>query len=230
MFFEIGGFKIFCQIMLYKSNKYSLDAQGVGNDLYVNFTKTAYNTVKEGVNNSVKIFNSDPGQFEYRSAKAVWMNSNIKKLFYNSFIHDDMLTKKINRLKSHGADYYILDGKALICFKKMDNKSKISGFYSKRFKDMMNGNIIHYSNNMLQNLSEMGIHKPLPIYYIGYVLDKIGNLADIRLVHYNEGIVAYEVSLVEIFKPNLFNLNEIDVTDEIKVISKKRKSNQKTGS
>ncbi len=138
--------------------------------------------------------------------------------------------KKINRLKSHGVDYYVLGGKALICFKKMDVKSRISGFYSKRFKEMMNGNAIHYSDNMIQNLAEMGIHKPLPIYYIGYVLDKIGNLADIRLVHYNEGTVAYEVSLAEIFRPNLFNLNGIDTVDEIKVISKKRKGDQNTGS
>jgi hypothetical protein len=216
--------------MLYKDNKFSLDAQGVDNDLYVKFTETAYNTVRDGVKNSVMAFNNDPGQFEYRSAKAIWMNSNIKKLFYNSFILDKELIKKINRLKSHGVDYYVLGGKALVCFKKMDNKSKISGFYSKRFKEMMNGNTINYSNNMLQNLSEMGIHKPLPIYYIGYVLDKIGNLSDIRLVHYNDGGVAYEVSLVEIFKPNLFSLNGIDATDEIKVTSKKRKGDQNTGS
>ncbi|SNR25032.1 hypothetical protein SAMN04487979_101387 [Flavobacterium sp. ov086] len=217
-------------IMLYKSSKYSLDAQGVGNDLYVKFIQMAYNIVNDGVKNSVKIFNNDPGQFEYRSAKAVWLNSNIKKLFNNNLVLDNFLTKKINRLKSHGVDYYVLDGKALICFKKMDNKSKISGFYSKRFKDMMNGNAIHYSNNMLQNLSEMGINKALPIYYIGYILDKTGNLVDIRLVHYNDGIVAYEVSLVEIFRPNLFNINTNDTTDEIKVVSKKRKGNQQTGS
>ncbi len=216
--------------MLNKNNKYSLDAQGVGNDLYVKFTQTAYNTVKDGVRNSIIAFNNDPGQFEYRSAKAIWMNSNIKKLFYNNFILDKELIKGINRLKSHGVDYYILGGKALICFKKMDTKSKINGFYSKRFKEMMNGNAVHYSNSMLQNLSEMGIQKPLPIYYIGYVLDKIGNLSDIRLVHYNEGCVAYEVSLVEIFKPNLFSLNGVDTTDEIKVVSKRKKSNQSTGS
>jgi hypothetical protein len=230
LFFEMRGFKYCFLKMLDKSKKFSLDAQGVGNELYVKFTKTAYNAVKEGVYNSLKVFKNDPSQFEYRSAKAVWMNSNVKKLFYNSFILDDTLIKKINRLKSHGVDYYVLGGKAMICFKKMDIKSRISGFYSKRFKEMMNGNAIHYSGNMLNNLSDMGIHKPLPIYYIGYVLDKIGNLADIRLVHYNEGVVAYEVSLVEIFKPNLFNLNEIDTTDEIKVISKKRKANQNTGS
>lgn len=212
-----------------KSNKYSLDTQGVANDLYVKFIEMAYNTVKEGVSNSIRVFRNDPGQFEYRSAKAVWMNSQIKKLFYSSVFFDSELKNKINHLKSHGVDYYSLGGKALICFKKMDEKSRISGFYTKRFKDLMNGNIIHYSKSMLENLSEMGIHKPLPIYYVGQVLDKKGDLLDIRLVHYNDGGIAYEVSLMEIFKPNLFSLNGIDSTSEIKVVSKRKRSDKNTG-
>lgn len=215
--------------MLHKSNNFSLDAQGVANELYVKFIKTAYKSVLEGVNASLKTFNNDPGQFEYRSAKAVWMNSHIKKLFLNSFIIDSELTKKVNRLKSHGVDYYVLDGKALVCFKKMDNKGRISGFYSKRFKEMMMGNAIHYSKVMLDNLAEMGINKPLPIYYVGHVLDKIGNLVDVRLVRYNEGYVAYEISLMEVFKPNLFTIND-EVDKEIKVTSKRKNNNRQTGS
>lgn len=216
--------------MLHKDNKYSLDAQGVANDLYVKFTEMAYKAVKEGVSNSVKVFRNDPQQFEYRSAKAVWMNSQIKKLFYNSVFYDDELMKKINHMKSHGVDYYSLGGKALICFKKMDLKSRISGFYTKRFKDLMNGNAIHYSKQMLENLSEMGIHKPLPIYYVGQVLDYRGDLVDVRLVHYNEGGISYEVSLMEIFKPNLFSLNGIESTSEITVVSKRKRNDKSTGS
>lgn len=214
--------------MLHKDNKYSLDAQGVANDLYVKFTELAYKAVKEGVSNSVKVFRNDPQQFEYRSAKAVWMNSQIKKLFYNSVFYDGELMTKINHMKSHGVDYYSLGGKALVCFKKMDKKSKISGFYSRRFKDLMNGNAIHYSKQMLENLSEMGIHKALPIYYVGQVLDNKGDLLDIRLVHYNEGGIAYEVSLMEIFKPNLFSLTGID-SSEIKVVSKRKRNDKNTG-
>lgn len=216
--------------MFYKNSNFSLDAQGVANELYVKFIKTAYKSVIEGVKNSLKIFNNDPGQFEYRSAKAVWMNSHIKKLFLNNFIIDGELTRKVNRLKSHGVDYYVLDGKALVCFKKMDHKGRISGFYSKRFKEMMMGNAIHYSKTMLDNLAEMGINKPLPIYYIGHVLDKTGNLTDVRLVRYNEGRIAYEISLMEVFRPNLFTINENEVDKEIKVTSKRKNNDRKTGS
>lgn len=212
-----------------KSNKFSLDAQGVANDLYVKFTQIAYNSVKLGVENSCAIFRKDPEQFEYRSAKAVWMNSQIKKLFSKNISSESGLMNKINHLKSHGVDYYSLGGKALICFKKMDKRSRISGFYSKRFRELMNGNIIHYSKVMLDNLSEMGIHKPLPIYYVGQILDKAGNLSDIRLVHYNEGGVAYEVSLLEIFRPNLFSQLGDEAT-ELRVVSKKKNNKKQTGS
>ncbi|KOS07223.1 hypothetical protein AM493_15150 [Flavobacterium akiainvivens] len=216
--------------MFHKSNDFSLESQGVPNELYVNFKRTAYSKVKEGVKSSLSDFKNDPGQFEFRSAKAIWINSKVKKLFYSSVLFDNQLMKKVNHLKSHGVDYYSLDGKALICFKKMDERGRISGFYSKRFKEIMSGNIIHYSKVMLDNLYEMGINKPLPIYYIGHILDKTGNsLSDIRLVHYNNGGVAYEVSLEEIFKPNLFNLNGADLLDEIKVTSKRKNHNKKTG-
>lgn len=214
-----------------KINKYSLDAQGVGNDLYVKFIEIAYNKVKDGEKKAVTDFNGDPELFRYRGLKALYMTSAIKKLFLSSICTEPSIMQKINHLKSHGVDYFVLDGKALICFKKMDLKSRISGFYSKRFKDMMSGGVIHYSKNMLDNLAEMGILKPLPIYYVGHVLNKAGNLIDVRLVHYKEGSIAYEVSLQEIFAPNLFNNNITSKPEEeIVVTSKKRKNSKKTGS
>lgn len=220
--------KIF--FFLNKINKYSLDAQGVGYDLYVNFIEIAYIRVKEGVKKAITDFNDDPELYGYRGLKALYMTSAIKKLFLSSICTEPSILRKINHIKSHGVDYFVLDGKALICFKKMDLKSRISGFYSKRFKDMMSGGVIHYSKTMIDNLAEMGILKPLPIYYVGHVLNKAGNLVDVRLVHYNEGTVAYEVSLQEIFAPNLFNQTITSQTQEdIVVTSKKRKNNKKSG-
>lgn len=215
---------------MYKINKFSLDAQGVGNELYARFIEIAYERVKEGVKKAITDFNGDPELYGYRGLKALYMTSAIKKLFFSSICTEPSIMRRINHIKSHGVDYFVLDGKALICFKKMDLKSRISGFYSKRFKDMMSGGTIHYSKTMLDNLAEMGILKPLPIYYVGHVLNKAGNLIDVRLVHYSEGTVAYEVSLQEIFAPNLFNQTITSQTQEdIIVVSKKRKNNKKSG-
>lgn len=215
---------------MHKINKYSLDAQGVGNDLYVKFIEIAYKKVKDGNKKAITDFNGDPELYGYRGLKALYTTSAIKKLFLNSILMEPSIMQKINHTKSHGVDYFVLDGKALICFKKMDSKSKISGFYSKRFKDMMSGNVIHYSKTMLDNLKDMGILKPLPIYYVGHVLNKAGNLIDVRLVHYNEGTIAYEVSLQEVFAPNLFNQTITSQTQEdIVVVSKKRKNIKKSG-
>jgi hypothetical protein len=98
-------------ILLNNNNKFSLDMQGIPNELYVNFLQLTYNSVIEGFKASSKVFKEDPGQFDFRTAKAVYLNSNIKKIFYLIFKFDIKLNKKVNHLKSHGVDYYMLDGK-----------------------------------------------------------------------------------------------------------------------
>ena len=68
--------------MLNKNNNYSLDAQGVGNDLYVKFIEIAYNKVKEGVKKAITVFNNEPELYGYRGLKALYMTSAIKTLFF----------------------------------------------------------------------------------------------------------------------------------------------------
>jgi hypothetical protein len=216
--------------MLYKSNKYSLYTQGVKEKTYVKFFKKAYEAVNKGVRKSVVDFTKEPEQFDFRTAKAIWLNSSIKKFFQRAILLDENLRSSINHLKSHGVDYYVLDGKAIICFKKMDIKSRVGGFYSKRFKDLMSGNVIHYSKKMLDNLSEMGIQKALPIYFVGHVMDKHNNLIDVRLVHYDNSSIAYEISIKEMFTQTLFNIIKTDSTNsEVVVTSKRKKASKSAG-
>lgn len=211
-----------------KSNTFSPISQGVNSETCVKFMKMAHVAVTEGVNNSRKKFVQDPMDFDYRCAKSVWMNSQIKKHFKLLFSYDNFLKGKVRHLKSHGVDYYVIEGKILVCFKKMDLKSRVSGFYSKRFKDILLGNKVHYSKSMLDNLAAMGISKPLPIYYVGHVLDSIGRLVDVRIVHYNNMSVAYEESLTDMFTTNLFTLgaNTTDVKQiDVEVKSKGKGKN-----
>lgn len=215
--------------MEYKYNKYSLSAQGVSQETYVNFFKKAYVSVKKGVAKSVSDFNKTPEQFDFRTLKAIWLNASVKTFFQKAYMFDEILRSKIKHLKSHGVDYYLLEGKAIVCFKKMDKKSRVSGYYSKRFKDLMEGKAIHYSQRMLNNLAGMGINKALPIYFVGHVIDSTGNLSDVRLVHYDKSQVAYEVNLAELFKPNLFSsANKKDENTDIVVTSKKKTAQKKS--
>ncbi len=204
--------------MRYKENTFSPITQGVSEKTYVNFLKNAYDSVKMGVIKSSSDFVIDPEQFNFRTIKAIWINSTIKKLFQRSFLIDESFRNSVKHLKSHGVDYYVIEGKFIVCFKKMDIKSRVSGFYSRRFKNLMEGKAIHYSKKMLDNLALMGINKPLPIFFIGHVIDKIGNLIDVRMVHYNNSKLAYVISLEDYFKPNLFT--QIESAPEVKVTSK----------
>ena len=211
-----------------KFNDYSLSAQGVTENTYVNFFKKAYEAVNDGVSNATLQFNKDPMQFDFRSAKAVYLNASIKKSFQQAVLKDTDLRIKIKHLKSHGMDYYVLEGKAIVCFKKMDKKGRVNGFYSKRFKALMQGEAVHYSKKMLDNLAAMGIHKPLPIYFVGHILDPANRVIDVRLVRYKDSKTAYEISLAELFRVNLFNLSDDDKkSDEIIVESKLKNKSKK---
>lgn len=199
--------------MFSKNIKLSLIAQGVGEETAVKFFKIAVESVKKGVSKSQNDFKNDPEQYAFRSAKSSWFNWSIKKLFIRSVLLDENLRTKVRHLKSHGVDYFVLEGKAIVCFKKMDIKSRVSSFYSKRFKDLISGKAVHYSKAMLDNLAKMGVNKPLPIYFAGYVLDYANRLSDIRLVFYQDNAVAYEKSLMKLFETSLFD-SDIEQTQE----------------
>lgn len=202
--------------------------QGINEELVVKFLKCAYDSVVQGVSNSNKEFERDREQYSYRCGKSVWLISNIKKLFKQNFLSSE-LYRKVMHLRSYGADYYMLDGKVLFCFKKMTQRSRVQGANSLRFKDAMAGNLTKYSISMLRVLSDMGILKPLPIYYVGYVLDSKGFLSDVRLTHYKDNKIDYLISLRDLFNDDdLFNIVsgsgvDIPVTpiDSIKVTIKK---------
>ena len=196
--------------MLFSDNKnkaLTLITQGISVKTCAEFIKESSAAVISGVKNSQNEFNSDSMQYSFRSAKSVWMISNIKKLFSLKLMEDLYLGRKVKHLKSYGSDYYLVEGKALICFKRMNLKSRVSGFNSIRFKAAMNGNLEKYSISMLKNLAEMGIHKALPIYYIGYILDRVNNLVDVRIVHYQNNEIAYVESLLNRNDDNLFGLS-----------------------
>lgn len=192
----------------------------------------ANDCIKEGVNHARKEFIKEPGLFEYRGLKSMYMNSCVKKVFKESLVTRTKLLTKIKPLKSHGMDYFLVEGKFLMVFKKMDRKGRVSGFYSKRFKQTIEGNKINYSLKMMDNLAAMGIRKPLPVYFVGHVINEVGSLIDTCFVNYEHGRVTTFVSLDELFKPNLFNigdLNEASIDEMITVKNKKesRKSAKK---
>lgn len=208
--------------MVNKSTKFSLDSQGIGEATKLNFLRNAYDSVNAGIAKSKKDFENDPEQFGFRNMKSMWLSSSIKKIFKSKFLTDFQLRNSVRHLKSFGVDYFILEGKVIVCFKKMDVKSRISGFYSKRFKEILAGGKVRYSKKMLEILGNLGIQKALPIYYIGHVLDSHGRAVDTRIVHYNENGIAYQESLKSLFLPSLFDPSKKEDQLVVKMRNKRR--------
>jgi len=193
---------------MHEDSNFSLRAQGIDANVLDALAEAAYDSVSTGVSNSRVEFEKDKGLFSFRGMKPLWVISHIKKIF--TFQHLlTTLNSKVKHMRSHGADYYLIQGKALLCFKKMDSKGRVNGFYSARFKAIMAGGSVNYSRAMMLQLSDMGIEKPLPVYYVGYILDRIGRLVDVRLVHYKDGKIVHNVSLKRDDDDNLFNIQNL---------------------
>lgn len=200
--------------------------QGMDENFVFQALKAACTAVMDGVSGSKKEFERNVDQYSFRCAKSVWRISHIKKR-WKELYSESSFAKSIMHLRSYGADYYLFNGKVLICFKQMTSRSRVQGMNSKRFKDAMAGNLSKYSVSMINVLSKMGILKPLPIYYIGYILDYKGDLADVRIAHYEDNQIDFLMSLKNLTVHDLFSLtnqnDEIDVKPKDEFINKRKR-------
>lgn len=202
--------------MYYKSNKLVQIVQQFDIDFSDALYRAIYEAIRKGANRAVGQIIDNPGEYDFRNAKPVRINSLIKQEFIKAYSEDFTLKSRLNWYKSHGVDYFLVDGKYLICFKKIDAKGRVSGYYSSRFKSILNGQEkVPYSKDMLEQLALLGLNKPLPILFVGHTLDKSGLvLADVKCVNYVDGDVNFIVSLKDIFTPNLFNQANDEVSNE----------------
>lgn len=195
--------------MFYKSNFFPEYTQDVKSDFFEDFLEKSYDAIRNGASQALMQIVKFPDEYDFRNAKPVRISSLVKREFVKMLSLNEGLRKKISRFKSHGVDYFLVEGKFLVCLKKIDKKGRVSSFYSKRFKTILNGeDKVPYSKEMLEQLAELGIFKPLPIVFIGPTLDSTGLVCeDVKCVNYKDGGINFLISLKDIFTPNLFNQN-----------------------
>lgn len=189
--------------------------QGVKSDFLEEFLRKSFEAIKNGASQALMQIVKFPDEYDFRNAKPVRISSLVKREFVKMLSLDEGLRKKISRFKSHGVDYFLVEGKFLVCLKKIDKKGRVSSFYSKRFKTILNGEEkVPYSKEMLEQLANLGIHKPLPIVFIGPTLDNTGLVCeDVKCVNYKDGGINFLISLKDIFTPNLFNQGTLSSED-----------------
>jgi hypothetical protein len=194
--------------------------QGISSETRKYAMKTAYDAIKKGVDESTFEFNTRIKQYEFRGSKSTWMTSAIKRIFIQK-ISESVMGQKVRHIRSYGADYFLIENKLLLCFKKMNRKGRVNGFSTKRFRSLMEGGMVQYSKAMLDVLAKMGIRKEVPIVFVGHILDSIGCLEDIRMVCYHNDEVIYMESLRNQFQSDLFSVQTEEREEEILVAPKK---------
>ena len=219
-------------LILNENIKSLVKKQGFSAETVDLFLKAAMDGVSRGVNRSLSDFRKSPRDYKFRNCKSSRLSGLSKSDFELEYLKEPKLRNAIKHLKSYGVDYYLLEGKALFCFKKMDQKGRISGSNTKRFKEIMKDGFVKYTENMYKELTKMGILKPLPIIYIGYQLDKLGTtLLDVKCVYFENDKIDYCFSLLDMYRTNLFNTNTkqedlVEIQPSIKV--KKKTSGRKS--
>lgn len=192
-----------------KTNPFLDIVQGIDDDFLEHLLRVSYDSIRQGSQRALKQIVDNPGEYDFRNAKPVRINSLVKQQFIRNYSNDAELRKKIRWFKSHGVDYFLIDGKFLLCLKRVDKKGRVSSYYSNRFKAILKGEEkVPYSKQMLEQLAQLGLLKPLPIVFVGHTLDKSGLLLeDVKCVNYKDGGLNFMFSLNDKFIPNLFNQN-----------------------
>lgn len=205
-----------------KSRKSPWNIQGISSETREYAMRTAYDAIKKGIDESTVEFNTRTKQYEFRGSKSTWMTSAIKRIFIQK-ISESVIGQKIRQIKSYGADYFLIEDKLLLCFKKMNRKGRVNGFSTKRFRSLMEGGMVQYSKAMLDVLAKMGIRQQVPIVFVGHIIDSIGSLEDIRMVCYHNNEVIYMESLKHKFQSNLFSVQIDEKEDKVLVKPKKNR-------
>lgn len=173
---------------------------------YHNFIEYAYKGVVEGYARSKEYMLKNPYEFFNKRHQASTINSMILADFYSKLYSDFKAFDMALKMGTYNMTYFLLDNKALICFKAMDKNGKIINALTERFSDTVNGNDVKLKKSIVNELRRRGIEYQPPIFYVGFKPKENGGI-EVLLVRYENNDVAYEQSLTNYFTEN----NNLDI-------------------
>ena len=112
--------------MLDKSIFFREHTQGVQPKILDEILKNVYVSIESGALEAIRQIIKHPDEYDFRNAKPVRINSFIKKEFIKVLSLDEGLRKRIIHYKSHGVDYFLAEGKFLICLKRTISKIRFT--------------------------------------------------------------------------------------------------------
>lgn len=174
---------------------------------YHNFIQYAYEGVVEGYARSKEYMLNNPFEFFNKRHQASTINSMMLADFYSKLNSDFRVFDMTLKMGTYNMTYFLLDNKALICFKAMDKNGKIVNALTERFSDTVNGDDIKLKKSVVNELRRRGIEYQPPIFYIGFKPKENGGI-EVLLVRYENNEVAYEQNLTNYFtEDNSLNIN-----------------------
>lgn len=179
-------------------NKSVFDKE-ITNKKYSDFIKYAHNSVVEGYARSQKYIIDNPFEFFNKRHQASTINSMILADFYSKLSSDFRAFDMSLKISTYGMTYFLLDNKALFCFKAMDKEEKINNAQTERFENTKAGDDVSLKESVRKELQKRGIEHQPPIFYFVYIPNENGGIT-VKAVRFENNEVAYELNLSDYFK------------------------------
>ncbi|MDV3982155.1 hypothetical protein CMT48_13880 [Elizabethkingia anophelis] len=173
----------------------------ITNKKYNDFIRYAYRSVVEGYARSQKYIANNPFEFFNKRHQASTINSMILADFYSKLESDFKAFDMSLKMSTYGMTYFLLDNKALFCFKAMGKNKKINNASTVRFDDTIAGNDVTLKQSIQKELQRRGIEYQPPIFYFVYIPNENGGIT-VKLVRFENNEIACELNLSEHFKSN----------------------------
>lgn len=179
-------------------NKSVFDKE-VTNKKYNDFIRHAYEGVVEGYARSQKFIIDNPFEFFNKRHQASTINSKMIANFYSKLNSDFKAFDMTLKISTYGMTYFLLDNKALFCFKTMDKEGMINNAKTERFDDTKAGNDVSLKKTVKNELQKRGIEHQPPIFYFGYIPNENGGIT-VKLIRFENNSIAYELNLSDYFR------------------------------
>lgn len=166
---------------------------------YNDFIKYAYNGIVEGYADSQKYMIENPLEFLNNRHRASTINSKIFAKFYSLLSTDFKAFDMTLKISTHGMTYFLLDNKALFCFKAMDKRGKIKNIPTERFENTTAGNDVTLNRFVRKELQRRGIEHQPPIFYFVFMPNENGGIT-VKVVRFENNNIAYELNLSDYFR------------------------------
>lgn len=157
----------------------------------------AYRGVRDGYDKAEQYVFENPYEFFNKRHEASTKNAKVLSEFYLRLLTDFKSKDMVLKMGTYGMTYFLIDNKALLCFKMLNKKGKITNALTERHKNSMAGNDVKLKKSVIAELRKRGVEDQPPIYYLGYQPTEKGLI--IKLLRFENNEPVFELNLSEMF-------------------------------